>query len=241
MIQEKVDGTRRKTVCAGVAVRRERMAACGRPSILVWCILSLLAICSSGRSIHGRIARDEARLVHVTAHSRTGDLAESTPVAPDGNFTMHRLHDGVYTLSVVGAASSAYRPLHVHVKEGVAVAREVREDPLVIPGVALEELPANASYPLDIEVLGKMNYLNKGEPWSIRSIIGNRFMMLQIFAVGFVILFPRYLKTLDKETLAELTGEVEPDIGDPNETIRALAGADLGGDDADIVRAIPSR
>lgn len=182
---------------------------------------------------------DENRQMHVTAHSRQGDLVESAPVTSDGKFSMNSLQDGVYSLTVVGSRAWTFAPMHVHVDQGAVVSKELRINPLEIPGMIVEAVPTNVSHPLVIDTFGKANYLRKTEPWSISAILGNKFLLLQIGAVIFVIMFPRYLKTLDRETLAELTGEVEPDAGDPNKIIKALVGRNNVDVENEIVPAIP--
>lgn len=174
-----------------------------------------------------------ANTIRLDAYARNGALVATVPVRPDGTSRLPSLSDGVYALSVVGSTAWAYTPIHLHVSRGgTKLAVELRTDPLALPGRRVEQVTVNETHPLVLRTLGRAVHIPQAEQWSIYAILGNRFYMFQLFAVGFVVLFPRYLKTLDRETIAELTGEVEPEQVDPNLAIKALYGlGENGGDE----------
>lgn len=111
----------------------------------------------------------------------------------------------MYEVSVTGSTSWAYTPMS---RGGANLVVELRTDSLALLGRWVEQLNVKEINPLMLRTLGHDVYIPQAEKWSICTIIGNRFYMFQLFAVDFVILFTLYLKTLDRDTIAELTGEV---------------------------------
>ncbi len=173
--------------------------------------------------LKGSADDDGGQLLRVDLVRRDGTLEQRSLVhATSGRFTLRNVHNGVYALSVVGNTAWSYAPLRIDVMNG-KVQVENRRDPLLIPGEGLQSSSANSTHPFPVYMVGRATMLApQSGGWTISSLLGNRFLMFQVVAISFVILFPRYLKTLDKETLAELTGEVEQVSVDPNEAIKGL-------------------
>lgn len=129
-------------------------------------------------------------------------------------------------MNVVGSLSWAYSShlLHVNGDTDDDVKVENRANPLTIPGSSImmmniTDFVFNPMGPARMFVHSDA----AGQGWNL-----SRWHFLQLAAVLFVALFPKYLKSLDKETLAELTGEVPDVVLDPNEAVKALMGYDQG-------------
>lgn len=187
----------------------------------------------SGVRIEGVLRRamddDGGQMLRVDLTRSNGQLEQRSVVhGESGRFILYDVQDGVYALNVIGNTAWSYAPFRIEVKDN-KVAVENRRDPLLIPGELAFSTSANSTHPFLVHSLGRAVMLvPTSDSWSIRSLLGNRFLMLQVVAVSFVLLFPRYLKTLDKETLAELTGEVEQVTIDANEAIKALMDYEQG-------------
>lgn len=216
----------------------------GRVVSICWAFITV-GICLigvNGAEIQGIVKGawdNSGDLMRITLVGRDGVMEQQTLVhAKTGRFTLYEVHDGVFALNVIGSTVWSYAPIRVEVKEE-KVQVESRRDPLLIPGEGAISTSANATHPLTVLAIGRATMLApKSEGWTIGDILGNRFLMLQLFAISFVVFFPRYLKTLDKETLAELTGEIEQVKVDANEAIKALMGYEEGVEH-EIIAPIP--
>lgn len=191
-------------------------------SLVLFALLVRLGSANVHGVLQGNTVHPE-RHIRVDVIARGGRLAASVPVRTDGSFSIVGPDDGVYVLSVIGSVSWAYAPMHLHVsKGGETIAVEPRADPLILPASWLHRTAANISHPLLLRPHGRATHVALPKQWTIAELLRNRFLMFQIVAVAFIVLFPRYLNTLDSETLAELTGEVQTEQLDPNVALKAL-------------------
>ena len=176
-----------------------------------------------------QVSKDESHLLRVEVYAQSGLVSAVAPVLPDGAFQLTGLSDGIYSAVVVGSMRSEYHAMHVLVAKGKLALVEDRWNPLRKPQLeddASHGSAARKQATLRFLVKAHIDFSERQKPWPFLDILQNKFLMFQVVGVIFVLLFPKYLKSLDKESLEELTGEKEPDLGDPNEVVKALIGYD---------------
>lgn len=192
---------------------------------LVVFVLLLFVTLANCATFQGTLDVDEeARLICIELLSEDGRLLSRVPVhSKTGVYRFDNLATGTYQMNVVGSLSWAYSSHLLHVA-GDDVKVENRANPLTIPGdsIMMMNITEFVLKPMGPATMFlSTDAASKG--WSI-----TRWHFLQLSAVLFVAAFPKYLKSLDKETLAELTGEVPDVVLDPNEAVKALMGYDEG-------------
>lgn len=137
------------------------------------------------------------------------------------SFTLEGLDDGDHIVELCGAPAGDYPHMRVSVREGKVTHVEARRDPLLIPGgFARKEADAVAFVKFADSQFEASAYTWKALIRKLRK----PFVIFQLFAVFFVIWFPRFVSGLDPDILYEMTGEEPPRIGDPNALLKKLIG-----------------
>lgn len=166
---------------------------------------------------------DNPAILSVIAVSSFGQIVSQAPVTSQGNFTLYAFlaQTGYFTLYLLGAVRQEYPPVLVHVESGNLTAAYPRLDPLSVPQ---KVNPSGQPISVYFSPVREAVFAPRREPWRLRHIWRYKVRFLQLLAVLFVVWFPRVIRELPQDLREELTGEKEPDIGDPNKVVKALLG-----------------
>lgn len=150
-------------------------------------------------------------------------LRASVPVYLASNassFALPCLPPGDYILELVAPSLFADH-LRVTIGADSAVtAVEPRRDPMRIPGGGAR-VPGGA---LRFDAAAGEAVYGEAQPerWALVGYVFNFWTLAQLLVVVFLVGFPRYVGSLDRAMLYEITGETPPDIGDPNGLLKSL-------------------
>lgn len=179
--------------------------------------------------MRGRVLSGASEGVRVVVYGANGKEMHAAGVRGDGRFVVRGVADGVYVAEVIGSSRWEFAKIWVRVLGGRVVWTERRLDLFVRPGGLGDDVGGDGEEEgkeVVFEAYGEANYLKVPPPWRLLDLVRNKFVVFQVFAISFIVWFPQYIRALDKDLLEELTGEKEPDLGDPNKVVKALIGFD---------------
>lgn len=225
------------------------------PSRLTCSLLLCLLCLARARAIVGTIDTpdddDICNLTVAVLSARDGSIIETAPViaSPPSSsssssssssaytFSLHGVSatDGRYVVRVVGSVAYEYNSVIATIREGTlnaSMSRAGAEDALMYPA---DVHPGPNPPNVHLYAVRRTSLL-RTSPHRFASIAylvelprlawRNKFYGAGALAVAFLLWFPHVFHKLPKEMREELTGEKEPDLGDPNKVLKALLGDD---------------
>lgn len=186
-------------------------------------VVYLLSSASASRSPScslGTLSAGYTPTSATTVQIRGSSLLATVPIqASNGKFALPCPPPGDYILELISAIHFTDH-LRITVDSGGGISTiEPRRDPMRVPGGGARVEGGVLSFPDVSEAL-------YGEPeearWAVVSYVFTFWNAAQVLVMAFLVAFPRYVGSLDREVLYEITGETPPDIGDPNYVLGSL-------------------
>lgn len=198
------------------------------PSLVLFAstVVYLLASASASRSPScslGTLSVGYTPNSTTTVQIRGSSLLATVPVqASNGTFAFPCPPPGDYILELI-SANHFTDHLRITVDSGGGIsAIEPRRDPMRVPGDGARVEGSEISFPVVNEAIyGKPEKAR----WAFLSYVFTFWNAAQVLVMAFLVAFPRYVGSLDREILYEITGETPPDIGDPNGVLKSLISA----------------
>lgn len=166
---------------------------------------------------------------------RGSSVRSSVPVyqqSLNATFTLPCLSPGDYVLELENARVYSDHLRITIDADGNIGAVEPRRDPMRIPGGGARVEGKALSF-------ASVSQVQYGEPeqerWALLGYVFNPWTIAQLLIAVFLVAFPRYVSSLDRDILYEITGETPPDIGDPNGLVKSLLTRGNDGPRAEVV------
>lgn len=166
-----------------------------------------------------------AGAIRVTVHSPDARLVESTPITPNGTFSLHLLplqSDGPYILHLLGHPHLEYPPLLLLLQSSTVKSALPRPRPLLLVPDSPKQWPPDSD--LIFRPTQPTNFAQRSQPWRWRNLWKYKIRVIQLAAVAFIVWFPTVIRDLPKELREDLMGEKEVDLGDTNAHFKNLLG-----------------
>lgn len=196
-------------------------------------VLTFVTLCllpSVFASLNGTISaeNDHSADLTVVAVSKSGQTTECAPVISQSFFTLRTIEkmDDIFVLYVSGSTEFEYNSIIAEVRSGKLISTFERTRPKDFLTVFSADTVGNKANQLHFSGIRATTFRAKKTSWTLWDIPfylwHKKWYAFMFVSVLFILWFPRIFEKLPKEMREELTGEKEPDWGDPNRVVKSL-------------------
>lgn len=173
-------------------------------------------------TVDSAIVTDDQSHLQVIVRSDAGGIVECVPVTSALTFSLHRVveRDGFHVVELSGSAEWDFAPFIITLTNGSLTSAYRRMNPLELPSGIRR---ADDTLTIHFTSSTRTAYTPVRSRWRLTSLV-TPYRLLFVAGFALIVAFPHFFRQLPKDMREELTGEMEPDTGDPNRVIKALIG-----------------